>query len=411
MPPTLTICTACGCTCDDIRLSVDAEGNITKAAEACEIGRQWFALPSATGPVAMIEGKEATLEEALSSAAEILSEARLPLVTGLQHATTEASRSAVALADQLGACIDWTASDSDAASTLALQSAGSVTATLGEVAQRADMVVVWGLDLATTHPRHFERYSLEPTSAWINGRDDRTLVVVGDSSTQTAEVADETLQIEIDADFETLITLRALLAGIPVDAAKVEQPTGVPLTEWQELIDQMKSAKFGAVIHGGNLSASRESLIALTELMADLTAHTRWVAVPAGSAGNKPGAASVLTWQTGYPLGVNLAEGYPQYGPGKWTTAALLDRGEADAALLVGSIGETTSIPTIALDWQLSDALNSATVAIRTARPGVECPGTTQRADGVMLPMRAARTTDAPTTEEVLERLKKLIEK
>ncbi|WP_425396900.1 formylmethanofuran dehydrogenase subunit B [Aeoliella sp.] len=411
MPSTLTTCTACGCTCDDIRLSIDAEGSVGEAANACEIGRQWFALPSADGPVAMIEGKEATLEDALARAVEILSAARLPLVTGLQHATTEAIRAAVALADQVGACVDWTASDSDAASTLALQSAGSVTATLGEVAQRADMVVVWGLDLATTHPRHFERYSLEPTSQWISGRADRTPVVIDPVSAMTAHMTDEYFQLAPNRDYEALVVLRSLLAGIPLDAAKVQQQTGVPLTEWQELVDKMKQAKFGSVIHGGSLSASRESLIALTQLMADLTAHTRWVAVPAGSAGNKSGAASVLTWQTGYPLGVSLAEGYPQYGPGEWTTKALLDRGEANAALLVGSIGETTSIPTIALDWQSSDAMNSATVAIRTARPGVECSGTTQRADGVMLPMRAARTTDAPTTEEVLERLKKLFEK
>lgn len=406
MPPVLTTCTACGCTCDDIRLSVDGEGAVTKADHACEVGRQWFARPPATGPVAMIEGREATLDEALARAAEVLQGAKLPLVTGCQQATTEAVRAAMALADQLGACIDWTASDADAASTLALQNAGSVTASLGEVAQRSDMVLVWGVDLATTHPRHFERYSLEPTSAWIDGREDRTLIVINGSSTATAKLADEYVQLDPNRSYEALVVLRSLLADITLDAATVKQQTGVAIDKWQELVEKMKAAKYGAMIHGGGLAASRESLIALTQLMADLTACTRWVAVPAGSAGNKAGAASVLTWQTGYPLGVNLAEGYPQYGPGEWTTAAMLVRGEADAALLIGFEGEGPSIPTVALDWQSTNAMASATVAIRTARPGVECAGTTQRVDGVMLPIRAARTTDAPTTEEVLEKLK-----
>jgi formylmethanofuran dehydrogenase subunit B len=416
MPPTLTTCTACGCTCDDIRLSVDGKGSVVGAAQACAIGEAWFGEPVADGPLAMVEGQQATLDEAIARAAEILSAARLPLVAGMQDATTEAIGAAVDLADTIGACVDWTASPADAAGTLALQTTGGVTATLGEVAQRADVVLVWGVDLAARHPRHFERYSLEPTSRWIAGRADRTLVVIDDRATDTAAEADESITIAQGADFESLAVLRSLVAALELDCQQVERQTGVALDVWQALVDRMKTAKFGAVVYGGSLADHAASLVTLTELMADLTSSTRWVSVAAGAAGNKTGAANVLAWQTGYPLAVSLAHRYPQYGPGEWTTAALLSRHEADAAVIVAddlatrlaarAAAHLKSIPTIALDWRATETWDTATVAIRTARPGVDCGGTTYRVDGVALPVRAAREADRPTAEAVLHRIK-----
>ncbi len=412
MPPTLTTCTACGCTCDDIRLSTARDGSIVTAEQACELGRQWFMEPVAVGPTAVVDGKQATLDQAIKRAADILSAACLPLVTGFEHATTEAIRAAVELADHSGACIDWTTSPADAASTLALQTAGGVTATLGEVAQRADVVLLWGVDLAVTHPRHFQRYSLEPTSPWIHGRSDRTLIVIDDHATETGKQANTAITITPGADFEALLVLRSLVAGIELDARQVERQTGVAIDVWQQLAECMRQATFGAAISGKRL-ATTELLVALAELMADLTATTRWVALAAGGAGNATGAANVLAWQTGYPLGVNLAQRYPQYGPGETTTRELLAGGEVDAAVVVmdnlaiklapPAADHLAAIPTIALDWRATDTMDRAQVAIRCARPGVECAGTTYRVDGVALPMRACRPTDRPTVESVLQ--------
>lgn len=411
MPPTLTTCTACGSSCDDIRLEVDGDGRVTRAANACEKGIEWFDLPSASGPVAEIDGKEATLDEAIARAAEILSEARLPLVAGFQHAAVEVIQAGVALADRLGGVFDWTARPTDAAKTLALQQAGQVTASLGEVAQRADMIVVWGGDLVNSHPRHFERYLLEPTSPWIKGREDRHLFAIDHHHTDTFDIADEGFCIAEGANYESLVALRAAVGGIDLDNDIVHGQTGVTRAQWDALAARMKSAKYGAVVYAGPLGHECESLVALTKLMADLTEHTRWVALAAGGPGNHAGAASVLAWQTGYPLGVSFAKGYPEYGPGEWTSDGLLTRRAADAALVVSddlaaissqARQHLESIPTVVFEWRDTTTLQGATVAIRTARPGVECAGTTQRADGVMLPMRAARSTDRPTAEVVL---------
>lgn len=408
----LTTCTACGCTCDDIQLSTDGDGAVKESTNACELGAAWLAESAVDGPVAIIDGNAVAVDEAITRAAEILSQAQQPLVAGFQHATTEAVRAAVALADQIGACIDWTTSEADAASTIALQTVGGVTGTLGELAQRADVVLTWGADLAATHPRHFERYSLEPASPWIRGRTDRKLIVVDDHASDTIGHADESIVIKPSSNFEAVQVLRSIVAGLELDAKQVEQQTGVALDVWRSLASSMSAAKFGAVVYGGSLAGSSESIAALTELMADLTATTRWISVPAGGPGNKTGAASALTWQTGYPLGVNLARNYPEYGPGEWTTRELLLRGEVDAALVVAddlatqlpapAAAHLKAIPTVVLDWRATATANSAHVAIHTARPGVECTGTTYRVDGACLPMRACRQTERPPTEAVL---------
>lgn len=417
MPPTLTTCTACGCTCDDIRLSLNDAQAVENAAGACRQGAEWFAQLGSDRPTATIAGSEISLDEAIDHAATILTEARLPLVTGLQQATTDAIRAAVALADQIGGCVDWTISAHDAASTLALQTGGSVTATLGEVAQRADMVLLWGANLPQTHPRHFERYSLEPTSLWITGRQGRTLVAVDHGQSEAMSQADMSLSVKQSGEYAAMVVLRALNAGVDLNGDHVRQRTGLPLDEWRDLVEQMRAARFGAVIYGGGNWASRETLVALSQLMADLTAQTRWVAVAAGGAGNKAGAANVLAWQTGYPLGVNLSQGVPQYGPGEWTAGALLRRGEADATISVAddlakelspaAAQRLQAMPTIALDWRDTPTTQGATVAFRTARPGVECAGVTYRADGLAVPLRAVGNSSHPPAERLLRSIAK----
>jgi formylmethanofuran dehydrogenase subunit B len=100
-------CTFCGCVCDDIELHADAE-RIVKTKHACSLGEAWFRHHTAERlyPDALIDGKEATVEEAIQAAATYLYEAHMPLVYGLSNITCEAQREAVHLAEQIGGVVD-----------------------------------------------------------------------------------------------------------------------------------------------------------------------------------------------------------------------------------------------------------------------------------------------------------------
>ena len=100
-------CTFCGCVCDDINLHHD-EVRIHKAERACVLGTAWFLNHTAEKkyPVALVDGREATLDEAIEVAAGILHAADMPLVYGLSNTTCEAQKECAALADQLGGILD-----------------------------------------------------------------------------------------------------------------------------------------------------------------------------------------------------------------------------------------------------------------------------------------------------------------
>lgn len=100
-------CTFCGCVCDDINLHHD-EVRIHKADRACVLGTAWFLNHTAEAnyPVALVDGREATLDEAIAVAAGFLHEADMPLIYGLSNTTCEAQKECAALADQLGGLLD-----------------------------------------------------------------------------------------------------------------------------------------------------------------------------------------------------------------------------------------------------------------------------------------------------------------
>ena len=100
-------CTFCGCVCDDIKLHTDGE-RIHKAEKACVLGKAWFLNHTAEQkyPGALIDGKEAPLDEAIELAAELLHAADMPLVYGMSNTTCEAQKECVAMADRLGGIVD-----------------------------------------------------------------------------------------------------------------------------------------------------------------------------------------------------------------------------------------------------------------------------------------------------------------
>ena len=172
-------CTACGCICDDIDLSIK-DNRIVAARRACPLGEAWFLADRATDKtIATIAGRPAAFDVAVEEAARILAAARYPLIYGLNDTSCEAQRIAVAIGDWIGANVDTTTSLEHGLSGMAFSGVGEVTCTLGEVRHRGDLVIFWGSNPAESHPRHAERYSLEPTGIFVpDGRQDRTCVVV-----------------------------------------------------------------------------------------------------------------------------------------------------------------------------------------------------------------------------------------
>ena len=296
-------CTACGCACDDIDLAV-RDGQIVEARRACSLGESWFRTQPVDGrPSCHIAGQPATIAEGIARAAEILAAARYPLVYGLSETTCEAQRVAVAVGDRIGANVDSTTSHRHGPSGVSFQGVGEVTSSLGEVANRGDLIICWGCDPAVSHPRHFARYSLQPKGMFLpGGRADRTCVVVDVRRTASADEADVFLELQPGADFEALWIFARWPPECRSTPGAVQAETGVTLDAWQDLIARMKRARFGVMLFGTGIAMTRGKYLnseALLALVRDMNAHTRFVALPMRGAGNVAGADNVVTWQTG----------------------------------------------------------------------------------------------------------------
>src|SRR5262249_35747005 len=100
-------CTFCGCVCDDMELHAEGD-RIVKAKNACSLGESWFKNHTAERlyPDALIDGKPASVDDAVAAAADYLYAANMPLVYGLSNITCEAQREAVALAELIGGVVD-----------------------------------------------------------------------------------------------------------------------------------------------------------------------------------------------------------------------------------------------------------------------------------------------------------------
>jgi formylmethanofuran dehydrogenase subunit B len=381
----LSTCLGCGCACDDIQLRIDAN-RITEAHNACELGVQWFG--DGTAPSrALVKGREASLDAALDAAAELLKASVRPLVFLAPDVSCETQRAAIAVADALHAIVDSVTSLTAAQSILAAQEIGRASATLGEIRNRADVVVFWGVDPSSRYPRFFERYAPGPAGTHVGTRGDRTVIAVDVGRARGPEDADERVAVTPAREVD-------LLAELTSRARDAADADGLP-----RLLQVVRRGKYVALISDGEPDDREErdagrsgALIALAQA---LNGQTRCAHILLRAGGNRSGADACLTSQTGYPMAVDFSRGYPRYRPHEHAIARLA-RGAVDAALIVGSVALVTDlhtalagVPTVLVGPRATEAPFDTLASVDTGVAGIHESGTALRMDDVPLPLEA----------------------
>jgi len=407
-------CLGCGCACDDIAVVVRRD-RIVAARQACALGVAWFGEGVVPREIRS-GGRKKAVAAALADAATLLAGARRPLVYLSTDLTCETQREGVAIADRLGALLD-SASDSAAPSILAAQRRGRAGATLGEIRQRADLLVFWGLDPAERYPRYGSRYAVEPAGLQTpDGRRSRTIVAVDVGPARGPADADARVAIAPDEEIDALALMQATVLGHAVADCDLMRRAG-------DFARRMMRARYVALVHDGDASpppadaARAEGLIALAQA---LNGPTRCALSTLRAGGNRSGAEAVMTWQTGFPFAVDFARGYPRYRPHAGA-AVCLARGEIDAALMLGSpAGVPEPVATalgaggvacVAIGPRASEGAKGfmPTIAVDTGVPGIHEAGTALRMDDVPLPLRAALEGPAGALEVVRALAQRLV--
>jgi len=406
---------------------------------------------------------KASMKEAVEKAAKILAEANYPILYGWSSTSCEATRVGLELTEEVGGVIDNTAVVCHGPSLLSVQELGIPSCTLGQIRHRADLIIYWGSDPWSAHPRHIERYTafsdgrfersmwrgyLNKVKALIGRKKvesalrrlslkketegssaskskvcptiskvGRKLIVIDVRRTKTAEMADYFIQVEPNKDYELLQAFRTLIRDQEID---VDEVAGVPIEYLEEVADAMVRCSFGALFFGLGLTMSKgklRNIDAALSLMRDLNMCTKFIIMPMRGHFNVTGANTVSTWQSGYPYAVDFSLGYPRYNPGETTVVDILLRKESDAALVVASdpvasfprkaVEHLVENPLVVIDPHMNATAQMADVVFPSAFVGIEAEGTAYRMDHVPLPLK--RVVAAPSgvlqDEEILWRI------
>src|SRR5690606_16987330 len=202
-------------------------------------------------------------------------------------------------------------------SILAAQELGRASATLGEIRNRADVVVFWGVDPATRYPRYWSRYAPGPEGVHVpEGRRSRTVVAVDVGTARGPEDADRRLHVDARREVPVLTMLTALASkpqaadgGNGTDAGD-DSAAGLDgiarvmqRGRYVVIVADAEPDPAGPPVDSGRSSA----LIALAQA---LNASTRCALSLLRAGGNRNGADASVTAQTGYPAAVDFSAGY-----------------------------------------------------------------------------------------------------
>jgi formylmethanofuran dehydrogenase subunit B len=385
--------------CDDISVIAQA-GAIVEARNACPLGVRWFG-DGRVPARACVGSTDVDATRALDEAATLLGAARRPLVYLAPDMANDTYGVATAVADVLHALLDTVTTVGAAGDgVLASQVRGRTTATFSELRNRADVIVFWGVDPRARYPRFESRIAPAPAGMFLTGA--RRVIAVDVGGATGPADATERVKFSAAEEAAALALTRAAVVGNAVAPSPLA-------TRAAALATSLTSAKYLALVVDGEASLNQEALLALSE---SLNGPTRCAITVLRAGGNRTGADTVLTWQTGYPMAVDFARGVPRYVPLDGAEQQLA-RGVIDVALIVGSaagipdavwagLRKTTCI---VIGPRASESPFPTAVALDTGIAGIHDGGVGARADDIPVPLRAPLPNTAPSASAMVRAL------
>ena len=411
----MTTCTGCSLLCEDIELVLKT-GAISEAKNLCRKGQGHFQALFTERTKPMIDGKEVTLDQAIAKAAEILKNARTPLLYGWSNSTLEAQTVGINLAKKIGAFIDDTSSFCEGLLMERILNGKIPTCTLDDVRNFADTSVFWGTDPSNSHPRHLSRFSYDPRGEkrQKSYEEERTCVVVDVRKSATAHLCSNYyFRVPPDGDAEFLESILTVLDGkIPKTGDK---------KRLIELGTILKKTEFGVIFPGpGMIYSMQDKMDLFEELVARLNEITTFKVIPMVGHYNMRGFNQLMLGQTGFINSVSFRGGAAgaatTHGPeqgvalaAKSSDAALIIGSDPLSALPFGTARALAHIPLIAIDPRRSLTTDAAQVVIPSALSGLEAGGTALRMDGTRISFEPITESERLSDEQILTRIMEAI--
>ena len=401
-------CTGCALICEDI-LYADKEA-VPQARNICRKGQAHYQSLFAERTKPMIEGRDASMEQAIARAAEILKDARSPLIYGWSNSSSEAQAVGMDLAERIGAAVDDPSTYCEGLFMEKVLAGKVPSCTLDDVRNFADTSIFWGSDPSSSQPRHLSRFSYFPRGEkrQKSYEEERTCIVVDVRESPTARLCPETTyRVGPGEDLQFLEAILNVLVGkIPKIGDKKKMI---------ELGSILKKTEYGVIFPGrGMLQSLQGKMELFLELMAQLNEVTTFKAIPVARGFNTRGFNQLLLDRTGFVKSVSFQHDKGEIlhrpedtlaGAAKRADALLALGSDPLAELPVGVARALAKVPIVAIESCRSMTSDAALVVIPSAISGPEAGGTAIRTDGMKVSLEPFMKTDRLAEEQILTRI------
>ncbi|MCJ7444560.1 MAG: formylmethanofuran dehydrogenase subunit B [Methanotrichaceae archaeon] len=405
----MAVCTGCSLLCEDIEVALKT-GAIEKAKNLCRKGQGHFQALFSDRTVPSVEGGETSLDQAIEKAANILMNAKDPLLYGWSNSSLEAQKVGIELAKKLEAKIDDTSSFCQGQLLERVLKGELPSCTLDDVRNFADVSVFWGADPSNSHPRHLSRFSYYPRGSKRQKgyEEERNCVVIDVRKSSTAKLCSDYFRIPPGGDAEFAEAIIAILDGKMPRFGDKKRMIG--------LASIFKKADFGAIFPGLGLVYSLVQKMEIFEnLVARLNDVSNYKVVPMVGHYNMRGFNELMLDETGYINQISFKNGVHHGSENSVTMAAK----SSDACLVVGS-DPLSALPfviarslaksqLVVIDPRRSLTTDAAKVVIPSAMSGLESGGKAVRMDGVRISFEPIFESNLLSDEEILTRIMEAI--
>jgi formylmethanofuran dehydrogenase subunit B len=405
------ICPGCACLCDDIDVTV-VDGRVIQAANICLWGASKFLSHKRFHPKKERQRlwepqikhrslwQTVTYEAALARAAQILAQARRPVIYGLTNSGSWAQEAALDLARRAKARLEPADLAFKAPYYQSLAKYGLYWAPLEVIRDEADTVLFWGANPLHSCPRHVVRYSVFARGKFTErGLEERRIAAVDVYRTELADLVKLFIQLEPGQELP-------LLQGLLATLRDGRQPAGVRGV--RRLAALLQEASYGIIFFGRGLSygSAPELLDTLAALTAWLNQQTPFILFPLSADFNSVGLYHLLLRELGSPLAPDFST-----APEFTVHAQPVSLDTVDALVVVGAdlfwfLSEAQikdlkqrQVPVVVLSPFANRTTGHAEVVLPVALAGLETPEIAFRMDG--LPLYLPKIVPSPLPPDV----------
>ena len=375
-------CPFCALVCDDVSLPV-RNGTVWTDALDCPKAQAGFQLAlSHINGTPLIDGKVSDWDSTLNHARHLLDGARLPLFHGLIGDLLDA-RAVWSMAAHFNGVVDHQDGNTVARNLAVYQDSGWIVTSLGEVRNRADLLIWVGEPIDDELPRLRSRL-LEPVERLHT---DKPIDI-----------------LELGPDPLAIIDQTRTLLG--------KRPLTEPLAATSTLTQRLGDADY-PVFAIGRLQGPRAELAlrATSDLVRDINEQRRAALLLLSTGLGDASAQLSGAWHNGFGIRTSLARGYPVQDLHHFAGQALLDDGQTDLLVWISSLSPTgppsCEQPQIVFGHPaMQFAEQAPAVFLPVAVPGIHRPGFMHRGDGLRLvPLHGLHDNELPSTAQLVERL------